>query len=353
MMVTYSDIRLNNSSLSIAGGGTNGNGNGNGKNNGPVIVFVGGTSGIGRSTFEAVLRHIASPTIYLVGRSEAGLEQQIQQGQALNPKAKIVPVLTGDLTLVKSAQTTAQKIASLAGSRVDLLFLSQGYFSFATRPNWTVEGLDKITAIRYHSRMRFVITLLPLLRASPSPRVISILASGKEGTLDLDDLSFKRSYGPVFAAGASATLNTLAFEALAAQPDNVKIVFIHLYPGGVATGMKALEGPAMLRFLYNHTSRSFLKVFGRSLEEVGERVLFAATNGRFRRLADGVSGEGTMVQRGSNGNIGSGVYLVQDDSSVVIGNEHVEKLRDQGGPKKVLEHTLAEFERIESSKAAS
>lgn len=349
-MVTYSDVRLNNSSLSIAGGGSNGNGT----SSGPVIAFVGGTSGIGRSTFEAVLRHIASPTIYLVGRSEAGLEQQIQQAKALNPKAKVVPVLTGDLTLVRTAQETAQKIASLAGSRLDLLFLSQGYFSLATHPNWTAEDLDKITAIRYHSRMRFVVTLLPLLRAAPSPRVVSILASGKEGALDLNDLSFKRSaYGPIFAAGASATLNTLAFEGLAAQPDNDKIVFIHLYPGGVATEMKALEGPAMLRFLYNNTAKSFLKVFGHSVEEVGERVLFAATNGRFRRLANGVSGEGTMVQQGSDGKIGSGVYLVQDDSSVVVGNDHVVKLRDQGGPKKVLEYTLAEFERIESSKNTS
>jgi hypothetical protein len=88
--------------------------------------------------------------------------------------------------------------------------------------------------------------------------------------------------------------------------------------------------------------------FGYTPAESGERVLFAATNGRFRRLRAGVSGEGTLIQEGSDGAKGSGVYLVQGDSSVVTleGNAVVKKLREQDAGKKILEYTLAEFERI-------
>ena len=45
------------------------------------------------------------------------------------------------------------------------------------------EGIDVGLALRYYSRLRFVHNLLPLLDASATPRVIAILAGGKEREL--------------------------------------------------------------------------------------------------------------------------------------------------------------------------
>ncbi|KEF60429.1 uncharacterized protein A1O9_01990 [Exophiala aquamarina CBS 119918] len=333
-MVSYSDIKSNNESLAASGGG-------------PVVAFIGGTAGIGHEALLALLRYTATPTVYFVGRGESRLNSQIASAQKLNPNAKLIPILANDLTLVKDAQNAADQIAAQA-HHLDLLITSQGYLSFSSKPDFSPEGLDRITSIRYHARLRFVITLLPLLRKAPSPRVVSVLASGKEGPLDLEDLGMTKTgnYSIGAAAGAAVSMTTLTFEELSKQKENEKIVFIHIFPGPVSTGLKAVGGPLPLTFLWNILLKPFYWLIAYTPREAGERVLFAATNGRFRKLGPGVSGEGTLIQEGSNGHQGSGVYLVQGDSSVVPANAALKKLQGEGAGAKVLQYTLDEFERI-------
>lgn len=340
-MVSISDIKLNNESLSTPGSG-------------PICAFVGATAGIGLATVQAVLKHTSSPTIYLVGRNSTRLNELINTSLApLNKDATIIPILAEDLTLVKCAQAAAQEIASKT-KRLDLLVMSAGYLSFSSAPDYSPsEGLDRITAIRFHTRMRFLVTLLPALRAAPNPRVVSILAGGQEGPLHLDDLGMTKheNYGFVYAASASASMNTLFMERAAREPGNEKIVFIHEYPGVVTdTGLSLSNSGWFLPLLWDWFVKPVLfRLIGRSLEEAGERVLFAATNGRFRRVEDPESVRGTLIQEGSNGVLGSGVYLLKDDSSVVTGggSKDLKKLREQGAADKVWEYTMGEFERIE------
>ncbi|OCT47056.1 Dehydrogenase/reductase SDR family member 12 [Cladophialophora carrionii] len=373
-MVSLSDVHLNNTSLRSAGSG-------------PTVALVGATAGIGLATFHALLKHTSSPTIYLVGRDGSRLDALIATAQQRhpNPGATIVPIVVvhgDDLTLVRHADAAARQIASLT-SRLDLLIMSPGYLSFRSTADFSAdEGLDRITSIRYHARMRFLVTLLPALRAAPNPRVISVLAAGKEGPLRLDDLGMTRpeTYGPIYAAGAAASMTTLFFEELVAtgsstgsgsgngngngndnDNDNVnvngndRIVFVHLFPGLVGTGLRVLNSGWALSLLWEWIVRPAFKLFGSTAEDAGERVLFAATSGRFRRVrpedADGLAG--TLVQRGSTGVLGSGVYLVGEDSEVVRpprgakGDDLLAELRRQGAGKKVYEYTMAEFERIE------
>ena len=340
-MVSFSDVTLNNESLKTPGSG-------------PIAAFVGGTNGIGLSTLQALLKHTSSPTVYLVGRDSSRLNSLISEVQPLNTSATIIPIVANDLTLVRNAQKAAKEIASQA-PRLDILVMSPGYLTFSSA-SFSPEGLDRLTAIRYHARMRFLVTLLPLLRLSPSPRVISVLAAGQEGPLNLSDLGMTgpKSQGPIYAAGAAASMITLAMEHLSKQPGNEKIVFIHTFPGIVAdTGLKVHDIGFFMRFLINWIVKPVMKVVGITSAESGERTLFAATNGRFRRLQPGVSGEGTLIQEGSDGTQGSGVYALKADSSVVSGggNASLKKLRNLDGGKKVWEYTLSEFERIESMDA--
>ncbi len=85
-----------------------------------------------------------------------------------------------------------------------------------------------------------------------------------------------------------------------------------------------------------------MKISGYTVEESGERVLFAATNGRFRAVQGG--GEGIAV--GSDGTRGSGMYLVLADSSTMEAPKVVKELREKGVVPKLVEHTMGEFERI-------
>jgi NAD(P)-dependent dehydrogenase (short-subunit alcohol dehydrogenase family) len=336
-MVAIKDVKLNNTSLSSPGSG-------------PTAAFLGGTAGIGLATIQALLRHTSTPKIYIVGRNASKLDSLIESLKPLNAQATIVPIVTGDLTLVSSAQKAAKEIAGQE-SKLDLLVMSPGFLAFNSAPDYSSEGLDKITAIRYQTRARFLLTLLPLLQAAPNPRVISILAGGQEGVLNLDDLGMTdpKKYGPIYAANASAAMNTLLFEHLTTQKGNEKIVFEHIFPGIVKTDLKLQDSGAILSWVY-WFAKIVVGFFAQSMEESGERILFAGTNGRYRRLATEEERErakGTQIQVGSNGEIGSGVYLVQGNSDVMKGGKALTEMREKGAAAKVYEYTLAEFERIE------
>jgi hypothetical protein len=94
-------------------------------------------------------------------------------------------------------------------------------------------GIDVNHLLRYYSRLRFVSNLLPLLENGHEPRVMSILAGGKEGNVQTDNLDLCKE----FSFGASntypATMTSVAFEFLAQQKQTIS--FIHEFPGLVAT----------------------------------------------------------------------------------------------------------------------
>ncbi|KIX99911.1 uncharacterized protein Z520_04548 [Fonsecaea multimorphosa CBS 102226] len=287
--VPFSDILLNNTSLLSAGGG-------------PVCVLVGCTGGgIGLATLHALLRHTSSPTIYLVD-GKAGLETLVASVQSLNESARLIPVVAEDFSMVSCAQDAAGQIIASAPPRLDILVISP--------PPTPLED-------DYHTRMLTLVTLLPLLRKAASPRVVNVLAGGGGGGREDIPLQAQHDLGMTTSA-----MTTLFFEHLARQPENDKVVFLHIeYPGVVFDSSNAAA-------------------------ETGERVLFAATNGRFRRVQDPERAKGTLIQQGSDGILGSGVYLVNADSSVVEGGGTTElkRLRDDmdmdDARQKVWEYTM-------------
>jgi NAD(P)-dependent dehydrogenase (short-subunit alcohol dehydrogenase family) len=333
-MVSYADVLNNNESLKSAGSGL-------------TAVFVGATQGIGLGALKALTKHTDTPTIFIVGRSESTLSSIITELKTMNATASLIPIQAGDLTLLANVNKACEAIKThpSAPSKIDILYLSPGYLSFSAR-NPSPEGLDKITSIRYYARMRFVVNLLPLLRSAPSPRVISVLAGGKEGELWSDDFLLEKHYSVGIAAGASASMTTLFMEELAAQQANAKIVFVHLFPGLVRdTNLFGTEHfGAVMKFVIGWIVMPLIRPFCYTSEEVGERVVFAATSGRFRKLADGASGEGSLVSVGSNGKVGSGVYLAQADSSTVEAPKVLKEMREQGVGGKLYDHTTDVFE---------
>lgn len=362
VMVSYSDVLVNNESLASASGG----------GSGPVAVVVGATNGIGLTTVQALLKHTTNPTIYVVGRSEERLRTLIANTfQPLNSSATLIPIVAGDLTLVRNAQRAADEIVqqvtqiqtqtqiSTSSPKIDLLIMTVGYLSMSSKPDWSPEGLERLMAIRFHSRMAILLKLLPLLRQSASPRVVNVLAGGEEGPLKLDDLAMTKpkTYGPLYAMGAAASMTTLFLEKLAhADPQNANVVFLHTFPGMVPdTGLQVYHSFLfdLIFRLVKAVSRLVMKTH--TAEEAGERTLFAATSGRFRRIpqaADAAKAKGTDVQPGSDGVVGSGVYLVGEDSDVVFpegGNAELKKLREQDAATKVYDYTLDELERIEKA----
>jgi NAD(P)-dependent dehydrogenase (short-subunit alcohol dehydrogenase family) len=331
MKVPYKDILNNNESLKVAGSGL-------------TAVCVGATNGIGLGALRALTKHTDSPTIYIVGRSIPRVESLIGDLKKLNDTATFIPIHATDLGLVRDAEAAAHEIAKMA-KKIDLLIMSPGYAAFFR--DESPEGLDRQFCIQYYSRMRFLVTLAPLLRQSPSPRVISVLSAGNEGGLYEDDWFFKK-HSLVKAVGAPISMNSLFLEEFARQPENDRFVVEHIYPGWVGdTGFKLYGMPWLLqKILMDWLVIPLGKRIAYTSEEAGERILFAATSGRFRRLKEGASAEGSMVQKGVDGKVGSGVYLLGAASQTLEANKTLKKLQSERYAEKVYDHTLNQFERI-------
>ena len=329
-MVPYTDILNSNTSLKSTGAS-------------PTAVFVGATNGIGKAALLALARHTTSPRIYVVGRTHASLAPLISQLEDINSAGTYILIEGGDLTLLSNVDKASESIRSHGDDHLDMLIMSAGYITFASRIE-SAEGLDKVTCIRYYARMRFLVQLLPLLNAAPSPRVVSVLAAGMEGQLWPDDFALKEQghYSLMKAGRAAASMTTLLLEEM--RKRNPKIVFMHLHPGTVPdTGL--FYRPEHIGWLTRMFMRALvpvMKISGYTIEESGERVLFAATNGRFRA----VQGGGEMIAVGSDGTRGSGMYLVLADSSTREAPKVIKELREKGVGPKLVDHTMGEFEKI-------
>ncbi|KAF2267584.1 NAD(P)-binding protein [Lojkania enalia] len=333
-MVKYRDILATNSSFFSTHASSN-----------LTAVFVGATNGIGLGTLRAFAKHTsgASPTIYIVGRSRKSLDSLTQTIAKLNPSAKLIPVEAPDLTLVKDAQSAANQIAEQA-EKIDFLFMSPGYL--ALHYDESPEGLDRLLTIRYYARIRFLLTLAPLLRKSENPKVVSVLGAGTEGKLFPEDWQLKNHYSLPNAAGAASSMMALFLEEFAKRPENEGIGIVYTFPGLVGgTGLRFEGLPWWAKVLVDWVMAPVMRLFGYSIDEVGERTLYGATCEKLvakEKRDDGAA-------KGSDGAIGSGVYLLHSDSNVIPGNKMLTQLREQGMGEKVWEHTIEVFGRIEGA----
>ena len=203
------------------------------------------------------------------------------------------------------------------------------------------EGFDKCQALRYHTRLRFVTNLLPLLSA-PQPRVVSILAGGQEGELDFDDLELRKTgrYSIVRAGGHAAAMTTLAFEKLAKE--NPQVGFIHAYPGLVKSNVLANSvGKGVLGMLVRWFVQPLVGFFAISIEESGERILCYATSETIAGPA--VSGHESV--RLAKPTV-EGCWTLNRDGKAAGNEKLLSKLRSEDGEKKVWNHTITEWKRV-------
>ncbi|KZP26909.1 NAD(P)-binding protein [Athelia psychrophila] len=202
----------------------------------PVALFVGGTSGIGRATAEAFARSTKGHAhIVIVGRNrQAGEAVLASFPQAATSRYEFVQC---DVSLMQNVHATAAALrASLP--KLNYLMASPGLMTLSGRDE-TAEGIDKKLAVDYYARWTFVKELVPLLRnakdAGEDAKVLTLLAAGEGGNIDLDNLGLKRGYSLPKAMEAAATYNDLMIETFAAQqPD---MAFTHMFPGLVRTGL--------------------------------------------------------------------------------------------------------------------
>jgi len=200
----------------------------------PVAVFVGGTSGIG----EAMARTFADFTngrasIAIIGRNKEAGERILSE----LPKADGVEriFIQCDVSLMRNVSTAVQQLTSTF-HKINYLIVSTGFLDFSERKE-TPEGLEYGLAVTYYSRWSFIRELVGLVEKAKDDgeetAVMSVLAPGYGGEIDLEDLEIKNGYSSLKGVSTSATYNDLLVEGFAEHHPSVP--FIHAHPGMVRT----------------------------------------------------------------------------------------------------------------------
>ncbi|KAL8393666.1 hypothetical protein RB595_003414 [Gaeumannomyces hyphopodioides] len=316
---------------------------------GLVAVFVGGTSGLGEYSVLAFAKHALRPKIYIIGRSQTAADRIIAECEKLNPEGQYAFMQT-DASLLKNVDDACRQLREKEKA-INVLFLSIGNLVFGVD---TPEGLPVITSLQYYARMRFVANLLPQIRAaSHLRRVVTAFAGTKEGAVDVNDL-FGRKVSLVKARGHVTSMMTLTLEQLARSAPEVS--FVHDYPGPVRSNIARDFGAGMR--LLTAVGMAFLTPFLVPTDESGERHVFLSTSAAFPAHgpadgsapgADGVAiAAGQAVAGGTDGEVGSGVYTVDErcESGSPAVRRTLARLREDGTAEAVWAHTVGEFERI-------
>jgi len=161
--------------------------------------------------------------IIIVGRNRASAENIFSTlpmptstsiSESDNPTIPAREFVQCDVTLMKNIQEATRSILTKY-PKINYLVMSPGIMTLAGRDE-TKEGIDKKLAVHYYARWKFLHDLLPALRkaneAGEKCAVMSVMAAGNGGAIDLQDLALKAGYSVQRAALSAPTYNDLMLE---------------------------------------------------------------------------------------------------------------------------------------------
>jgi len=241
----------------------------------PVAIFLGGTSGIGQGTAQAFARHTnGNAHIILVGRNRTAANAIFASFPPPASPAAKYEFVECDASLMRNVAATTFSLLSRL-TKVNYVVLTCGALPNA----WqvlrgarapTAEGIpDALLAVAYYARAKFALDLLPLLRAAremgEDAAMLNVLAAGRGGPVDLDDLGFQKPWSVRTLRPTVITYTDVMVENLAALSPGV--TFTHVFPGLVSTPLF----PGLVRPLADALCTS--------IDDCGEYMLYALLDG--------------------------------------------------------------------------
>ncbi|KAI0160500.1 NAD(P)-binding protein [Xylariaceae sp. FL1272] len=314
---------------------------------GLIALFIGATSGIGKSTLEQFAQYAVRPKVYIVARSADKIADQVTELRTRNPDA-IFDVIEKDVSLISDTQDVVDYMKARE-AKLDFLYNSAGFLPMSGRID-TIEGLEPSMTTRFYTKIVAANGLMSLLNAAQHPRVVSVLAGGQESPLVEDDLDLRTpgNFSLIKSSTQSATMLTLCLEHLAIE--NPKVSFIHSFPGFVDTPLFGRGSSGIKNLLLTWVAMPLiLSLFAMKPQEAGARALFYLTSAHFSVDGGGVPVAARIGDAATN-TVARGVFLLNEKSLSVGDEKAMEELRTRGMDKRVWEHTMATFENALASR---
>lgn len=173
---------------------------------GRIFVVTGGTSGMGFEDAKALAT--AGAQVVIVARNPQRGREAIDRIRQEVPEAN-VQFEAVDLADLSSVRALGRRLQA-ALPRIDGLINNAAIMAPPERST-SVDGLESQFATNYAGHFVLTAELLPLLRRSDAPRVVTLSSIAvNRGRLDFDDLQSERAYIP-YMAYAQSKLACLMF----------------------------------------------------------------------------------------------------------------------------------------------
>jgi len=165
-----------------------------------IILITGASDGIGKETAKALAKQ--GHTIIMHGRNPQKTKAAYEEVKAESGNNKIEYLITDFLSLAeikKFADNIKHKYDHL-----DILVNNAGA-QFTGKRESTVEGHEKTMTINLFAPFLLITLLLPLLKKSPSARVVTVSSAAHKmgGKPDLNDIELMNNYSMGKAYGLS------------------------------------------------------------------------------------------------------------------------------------------------------
>ena len=240
---------------------------------GKIVVVTGATGGLGYET--ALALAAAGADVVLTGRNSAKGADALARIRAAHPAAH-VSYETLDLGSLKSVGAFAESFAK-AHQRIDVLVNNAGVMMPPKRET-TVDGLELQFGTNHLGHFALTAKLLPLLRAAPAPRIVTVSSIAHRGaSIRFDDLQWTSGYNPTRSYGQSKMANLLFAQELQRRSDAAGwgITSIAAHPGVSSTELVA--NGIGTGFIGRLASAS-IRVFGHPPAPGALPQIFAATS---------------------------------------------------------------------------
>jgi NAD(P)-dependent dehydrogenase (short-subunit alcohol dehydrogenase family) len=247
-----------------------------------TVVITGATSGIGFAIAQNVARLGAH--VIGVGRSRERAHEARAKILKDSPDAKI-DYCIADLSLQSEVARLAGDIRGKVqeSGNQGLYGLVNNAAMFTYWLTLTPEGFETQWAVNHLAAFRLSLDLLPLLKAAPAARILTISSGSHFNTkLNWNDIQLRRRYNGLLAYQQTKLANVLFTLQLNSMLGGSSVRAFAIDPGLVKTDIGAKNNPPLIRWIWERRASG-----GVSPEESAEGIVKLISNPA-AKLADGV-----------------------------------------------------------------